>query len=54
MRMWLISLIGITFVGLLLDIFLENNKNNSLIKGIYGLVSIYIIIKPIIIYFSGY
>lgn len=53
MRNWLCSIIGITFVGILLDVLLKDS-NNKLIKGIYDLICIYIIIQPIIKFLLGY
>lgn len=48
MKSWLISIVGISFLSLILDILLSNSKHVKYIKSIYCLIMIYTILFPIV------
>ena len=48
MTKWLLSLIGVVFLGVLFDVIYPNGKTNAFCKGLFGIFTIYIIVSPII------
>ena len=47
MNAWVLSIVGVVFLGMLLDIVYPNGKTNKLCKSIFGIITIAVIIKPI-------
>ena len=47
MGKWLLSVVGIIFLGVLFDLLYPNGKTNKLCKSIFGLISIFVIISPV-------
>lgn len=48
MNSWLLSIIGVVFLGVLFDLIYPNGKTNSLCKTIFGLVAVVVMIMPIL------
>lgn len=47
MTSWVLSIVGVVFLGMLLDIAYPNGKTNKLCKSIFGLITLVVIINPI-------
>lgn len=47
MSSWLLGIIGVIFLGVLLDIVYPNGKTNAFCKSIFGIFAVAIIISPI-------
>lgn len=47
MNTWILSLVGIVFLGVMLDVIAPNGKSNNFIKSIFGLLVILTLINPI-------
>ena len=47
MSKWLLSIVGIVFVGIILDTIVPNGKLNGYIKGIFSLILLYIVVAPL-------
>jgi stage III sporulation protein AF len=47
MTKWVISIVGVVFLGLLLDMVYPNGRTNKLCKSIFGIIVLVVIIKPI-------
>ena len=47
MTNWVIGIVGVVFLGLLLDMVYPNGKTNKLCRSIFGLIALAVIIKPI-------
>lgn len=47
MSKWLLSVIGVVFIGVLFDILYPNGKTNKLCKSIFGIFATFIMISPI-------
>ena len=48
MTSWLLGIIGVIFLGVLLDIMYPNGKTNVFCKGVFGLFAVVVLITPII------
>ena len=48
MTSWLLSIVGIIFLGILLDIVYPNGKTNAFCKGIFGIFAVVVMISPIL------
>jgi len=48
MNAWLLSVIGIVFLGVLFDLIYPNGKTNTLTKSIFGIFAIFIMISPLL------
>ena len=44
---WVLSVTGIVALGLLLEILLPTGKTSKYIRGIFGLITLYVIISPL-------
>jgi len=44
---YILSIVGIVFVGVLIDIIMPDGKMNNFVKGVFGLVVLLVIITPI-------
>ena len=44
---YILSVVGIVFVGVLVDIIMPDGKMNNFVKGVFGLVVLLVIITPI-------
>ena len=48
MSKWLISIVGVVFLGVLLDLVYPNGKTNAFCKSIFGIITVCIMISPIV------
>lgn len=48
MSSWLIGLIGVIFLGVLLDVIYPNGKTNAFCKSIFGIFAVGILISPLL------
>lgn len=53
MKIWVLNLVGISLMGILIEILLPSGKTNKYIKGILSLVTISVVISPIISIFTN-
>lgn len=47
MDKWLICIVGVVFLGVLLDLLYPNGKTNAFCKSIFGVFAVYTIINPL-------
>lgn len=47
MKAWVLSLVGIVFIGVLLDVILPDGKTNNFIKHIFSIFILFVIISPL-------
>ena len=47
MSSWLLSIIGVIFLGVMLDIVYPNGKTNAFCKGMFGIFAVAIILSPV-------
>ena len=47
MNKWLLGIVGVVFIGILIDFIAPNGKLNKLIKGVFGIIATFVIISPI-------
>ena len=47
MNGWILGIIGVVFLGVLIDIVAPEGKTNSFIKSIFALVFLYVLMNPI-------
>ena len=47
MSEWLLSIIGVVFVGVIFDIIYPNGKTNAVCRSVFGIMAIFVIIKPV-------
>ena len=50
MSKWLISIVGVVFLGILLDLVYPNGKTNAFCRSIFGIMIVCIMISPIVKY----
>lgn len=50
MTAWLLSIVGIVFLGVMVDIIAPSGKTNAFIKSIFAIFLIYVVITPIVKY----
>lgn len=50
MTAWLLSIVGIVFLGVMVDIIAPSGKTNTFIKSIFAIFLIYVVITPIVKY----
>lgn len=50
MTAWLLSIVGIVFLGVMVDIISPSGKTNAFIKSIFAIFLIYVVITPIVKY----
>ena len=48
MTEWLLSIVGVVFLGVLFDLIYPAGKTNSLCKSIFGIFAMFIMISPIL------
>lgn len=48
MTKWLLSVVGVAFLGVLLDIIYPNGKTNAFCKSMFGIMTICIMISPLL------
>ena len=48
MTSWLLSIIGVVFLGVLFDLIYPNGKTNNLCKSIFAMLSLFVMISPIL------
>lgn len=54
MKIWVLNLVGISLMGILIEILLPSGKTNKYIKGVLSLVTISVVISPIISIFTNH
>ena len=47
MREWLLGIVGVVFCGLMIDVLSPNGKLMKLIKGVFGIITTFVIVSPI-------
>ena len=47
MNDWLLSIIGVVFMGVLFDIIYPNGKTNAVCRSIFGIIAIFVMMKPV-------
>lgn len=47
MTKWLLSIVGVSFLGVLLDLIYPNGKTSAFCKSIFGIVAMIVLISPI-------
>lgn len=52
MSTWLVSIAGIVALSVLLDIIVPEGETNKYIKGIFSLITIFVIISPVVAFVS--
>lgn len=53
MRAWLLSVVGIVFMGIMVDVISPEGKTNTFIKSVFAIVLLYVMINPIVAYFNS-
>lgn len=53
MTAWLLSIVGIVFLGVMVDIISPSGKTNAFIKSIFAIFLIYVVITPIVKYIKN-
>lgn len=48
MTKWLLSIVGVVFLGVMLDLLYPDGKTNTLCRAIFGLITVFVIISPIL------
>ncbi len=48
MKAWILSIVGVVFLGVMVDIISPEGKTNSFIKSIFALVLLYVIVQPLL------
>lgn len=44
---YILSIIGIVFVGVLIDVIMPDGEMNKYIKGMFGIIALFVIVSPI-------
>ena len=47
MKAWLLSIVGVVFLGVLFDLLYPNGRTNTLCKSIFGIFAVFVMIGPI-------
>ena len=47
LSVWVLSIVGIAFTGVFVDIIMPEGKMNKYVKGVFALVSLLVIISPV-------
>ena len=47
MKSWLLSIVGVVFLGVLFDLLYPNGRTNTLCKSIFGIFAVFVMIGPI-------
>ena len=47
MKEWILSIVGVVFIGVILEIFVPDGKINGFIKHIFSIFLLFVIVKPI-------
>lgn len=47
MTIWLLSLVGVAFLGVLFDIIYPNGKTNAFCKSMFGIITVIIMVSPL-------
>lgn len=48
MSKWLLSIVGVIFLGVMMDLLYPAGRTNKLCKGIFGIIAVFVIISPIL------
>lgn len=48
MTSWLLSIVGVVFLGVMIDVIAPSGKTNSIIKTMFAIMLIYVVLSPII------
>lgn len=48
MTSWLLSIVGVIFIGVLFDLIYPNGKTNNICKGIFSIIAVCIMVSPIL------
>lgn len=53
MTEWLINIVGVVFIGVLIEVIAPSGKLNKFIKSIFGVFVIFVIAQPMLLLLSG-
>lgn len=48
MTAWLLSIVGVVFLGVMIDVIAPTGKMNGIIKTMFAIILIYVVMTPII------
>ena len=48
MMKWLLSVVGVVFLGVMFDLVYPRGKTNTLCKSIFGVIAVFVMISPIL------
>jgi len=48
MKAWILSIVGIMFIGVIIEIIMPEGKTNTFIKSMFAIVFMYVVMSPII------
>lgn len=52
MSAWLMSIVGVVFLGVMIDIITPEGRTNAFIKSIFAVFVVYIIVSPVVTMFN--
>ena len=47
MKSWILNIVGIVFIGVIIEIILPDGKSNTFIKHIFNIFMLFVIVAPI-------
>ena len=47
MGVWIMGILGVICVSVLVDIFLPDGQTNKYVKGIFSIITLYVVISPL-------
>ena len=53
MTVWLLSIVGIVFLGVMVDVVAPSGKTNAFIRSMFAVFLIYVVIAPVVKYFKS-
>lgn len=53
MTAWILAIVGVICLSVLVDILLPNGQTNKYVKGIFSVITLYVIISPLPSFLSG-
>ena len=48
MNGWLLTIIGVVFLGVMIDLIYPNGKTNTFCKGIFGIFVVFVLVSPVL------
>lgn len=50
MTSWIVSIVGVVFLGVMVDMIAPNGKTNTIIKCVFGIFTLAVMISPILVF----